>query len=404
MSKSYKILLGVLVLLLVLLTWLEANEPEELNWMPSYSAVDKIPLGSFVLYKTLKEQPFKIKNVHVPPYEFLKDSSKQGTYLFLNNNLFFDDAELARLLSWIKKGNSAVLIAENFSENLLDTLKLKTEVSLPKKGFSSKPLLNLSQETLKRDRPFLYERETYETYFSEHDSLQQQVLGVSQLYSDSLEISNPNINFLRDSIGRGAIYLNSFPKAFSNYFLLADKENPEYAARALAYIPVEKTLFWDQYYKTGKTYFTSPLFVLLNNRKLKWAYYFLLLGSLLFIIFEGKRKQRSIPVIKPLRNQTFHFTRTVAGLYLERKDYSSIAAKKIALFLEYIRSKFRLSTSRADKVFFEQLAGLSGNSVEKVQELWQFMAQLEQQETVSKNELLELNQRITSFKNIKNGN
>ena len=404
MSKSYKIMLGLLVLLLVLLTWLEANEPEELNWTPSYSAFDKIPLGSFILYKTLKKQPFEIQNINVPPFEFLKDSAQPGTYLFLNNQLNFDDAELARLLAWIKKGNSAVLIAENFSKNLLDTLNLKTKTSIPTKGFSSKPIINLSEKSLKREKAFLYDRQTNENYFSEYDSLQQQVLGVSQLYSDNLQITEPNINFLRDSIGKGAIYLNSFPKAFSNYFLLAEKENPEYAARALAYISAEKTLFWDQYYKTGKAYYTSPLFVLLNNRRLKWAYYFLIFGSLLFIIFEGKRKQRSIPVIKPLKNQTFHFTRTVAGLYLERKDYRSITAKKIALFLEYVRAKFRLPTSHSNEEFFRQLAGMSGNSPEKVQELWQYMSQLEKQKTVSKDELLELNRRIISFKNMKNGN
>lgn len=404
MSKSYKIMLGLLVLLLVLLTYLEANEPDELNWAPSYSAFDKVPLGSLVLYETLKDQDLKIENVNVPPYEFLKDSSRSGTYLFLNNELNFDEAELNHLLDWVKKGNSAVLIAESFSRNLLDTLDLKTEISLPKKSFSSKPMLNFSEASLKRDTAFLYDRQAYNSYFSEIDSLQHEVLGVSQLYTDSLKITEPNANFLRDSIGKGAIYLNSFPQAFSNYFMLAEKDNPEYAARALAYISPQKRLFWDQYYKTGKAYISSPLFVLLNNRRLKWAYYFLLFGSLLFIFFEGKRKQRSIKVVKPLKNQSFHFTRTVAGMYLEQKDYKAITTKKIALFLEYIRSKYRLSTQQADEHFFVQLAQMSENSPEKVKELWQYMSQLEQQQIVSKNELLKLNHKITSFKTNKNGN
>lgn len=404
MSKSYKIMTALLVLLLVLLTWLEANEPEDLNWAPSYSAYDKIPLGGLVLYESLKQQSFPVRNVNVPPYEFLQDSTRQGTYFFLNDQLGFDEAELNRLFSWIKKGNTAVLIAENFSKNLLDSLKLETKISMPKKGFSSKPLFNLSQENLKRDKAFLYDRQTYENYFSKYDTLRQQVLGVSQLYDDSLEITQPNINFLRDSIGKGAIYLNSFPKAFSNYFMLAEKENPDYAARALAYIPSGKTLFWDQYHKTGKTYITSPLFVLLNNRRLKWAYYILILGSVLFIFFEGKRKQRSIKVVKPLKNQSLHFTRTVAGLYLERKDYKAITTKKIALFLDYIRSKFRLSTQKADEQFFSQLAGMSENPPEKVKDLWQYMSRLERQQAVTKNELLVLNQKITSFKIKKNGN
>ncbi|MGB7784953.1 MAG: DUF4350 domain-containing protein [Salinimicrobium sp.] len=397
-------MLGLLVLLLVLLTYLEANEPEDLNWSPSYSAYDKIPLGSLVLYEALKEQDFPIQNVDVPPYEFLQDSTHSGTYFFLNDELNFDEAELNHLLSWIAKGNSAILIAENFSKNLLDTLQLKTQVSLPKESFSSKPMLNLSEAGLERDTAFLYDRQAYEHHFSKFDSLQQEVLGVSQLYTDSLKITAPNANFLRDSIGKGAIYVNSFPKAFSNYFMLAEKENPEYAARALAYITPQKSLFWDQYYKTGKTYITSPLFVLLNNRRLKWAYYFLLFGSILFIFFEGKRKQRSIKVIEPLKNQSFHFTRTVAGMFLERKDYKAITSKKIALFLEYIRAKYRLSTQQANEQFFAQLTGMSENPPEKVKELWQYMSRLEQQENVTKAELLELNKKITSFKTNKNGN
>ena len=165
MSKTYKIMLGLLVLLLVLLTYLEANEPEDLNWSPSYSAYDKIPLGSLVLYEALKEQHFPIENVNVPPYEFLQDSTRSGTYFFLNDHLNFDEAELNHLLSWIEKGNSAVLIAENFSKNLLDTLQLKTRSHFPKKGFSSKPMLNLSEAGLKRDKAFLYDRQTYEIIF-----------------------------------------------------------------------------------------------------------------------------------------------------------------------------------------------------------------------------------------------
>lgn len=403
MSKGYKIMLGLLVLLLVLLTWLEANEPDNINWAPSYSAYDKIPMGSLVLYESLKTQPLQIKNIDVPPYEFLRDTSRSGTYLFLNDQLSFDEAELNALLSWVEKGNTAFIIAESFSKNLLDTLQLETEISLPKKGISSKPLLNFSEEGFKRKKAFLYDRQAYNNYFSKRDSLEHEVLGISQLYTDSLQITEPHPNFLRDSIGKGAIYLNAFPKAFSNYFMLADKDNPEYAAGVLGYIPTEKLLFWDQYYKAGKSYISSPLFVLLNDRRLKWAYYFLLFGSILFILFEGKRKQRSIKVVEPLKNQSIHFTRTVAGMFLEQKDYKAIATKKIALFLEYIRSKFRISTQQPDEEFFLQLAGISENSPEKIKELWQYMSRLEQQQTISKNELLKLNKMITSFKTHKHG-
>lgn len=402
MSRSYKIILILLVLLLAVLTFLEANEPQEVNWSPSFSAKDKIPLGAFVLFENLQEQSFPVETLSIPPFEFLNDSTPEGTYFFLNDQLFMDDHELEKLFDWISKGNTAFLIAESFSGNILDILNLKTEVLLPEKGISSKSLLNLTQEEFQQDGPFLYNRENYNVVFSHEDSLRQEVLGEVGLVRDSVNQKTLRPNFIRDSIGQGAIYLHSMPQAFSNYFLLS-KDNSKYAERALAYIPPQKPLFWDQYYKAGKTFNTSPLYILLNDRSLRWAYYFVVIAAILFVIFEGKRKQRVIPVVKPPENQTYNFTRTISGLYLARKDYKSIATKKIALFLEYVRSKFRISTEKSGEEFYQRLSALSGNSVEEIKELWAQMKKIQKQEVVSEEDLLELNKSINAFKRTNNG-
>ncbi|WZL89666.1 DUF4350 domain-containing protein [Salinimicrobium sp. 3283s] len=397
MSKAYKISLALLVLLLVFLTWLEANEPQEINWSPSYAALDKIPLGTKVLFENLKQQDLDLQEVNIPPYEFLNDSTITGTYFFLNNSLGFDEPELKRILTWVARGNTAFFIAENFSQNLLDTLNLNMETLVPKKGISSKPFLNLKDPALENNRPFLFDKETYQDVFIIPDSLPKDVLGVTQLQQDSAKITAPKINFLRDTLGKGMVYLHSTPKAFSNYFLLQDN-NAAYAEKVLAYLPTQQPVFWDHYYKTGKSFYTSPLFVILNSKPLRWAYYFVIIGSLLFIIFEGKRKQRSIPVIKPLQNQTLDFTRTIAGLYLDRADYKSIASKKIALFLEYVRSQYRVATNEVNQGFYDRVAAMSENNTKEVERLWEFMERLEKKNSVSKEELLELNKAISAFK------
>ena len=397
MSKAYKITLGLLVLLLVFLTWLEANEPQEINWSPSYSALDKIPLGTKVLFENLQEQDLQLQEVNMPPYEFLEDTTVTGTYFFLNNGLSFDRQELKKIFTWVAKGNTAFFIAETFSENLLDTLNLKMETLVPRKGISSKPLLNLKDPALETDRPYLYDKESYQDIFIIPDSLPKDVLGITQLQKDSARITDPKINFLRDTVGKGLVYLHSTPKAFSNYFLLQDN-NATYVEKVLAYLPAGQKVFWDHYYKTGKSFHTSPLFVILNSKPLRWAYYFVIIGSVLFIIFEGKRKQRSIPVIEPLRNQTLDFTRTIAGLYLDRQDYKGIASKKITLFLEYVRAHYRISTEHMDENFFDRLAALSDNSKKEVKNLWQLMNRLENQNSVTKQELLQLNKAMEAFK------
>ena len=403
MSRTYKIFLAIFVLILVGFVYLEATAPEELNWNPSYSAADKIPLGTFVLYENLQDQDFRVKNINVPPFEFLLDSTASGTYFFLNNSLSFDDAELEKLLSWIEQGNSAFLIAENFSENLLDTLDLETGIMVPEDGISSKPLYRLSSKELISEKRFLFDHETYNRYFTEFDAQEQESLGETILLEDLEEEESNSVNFIRDSIGKGALYLHLAPKAFSNYFLIDSIPNAEYVENALAHIPSESTLLWDEYYKTGKSFHTSPLYVILNNRALKMAYYFVIFGGLIFILFEGKRKQRSIPVIEPLRNQTYHFTRTVAGLYLDQKDYRNIALKKIALFLEYVRSQYRLPTSEINLTFYEELAANSGNNPEDVKNLFSIFREINEKESVTKDDLKRLNQAIKNFKKDKNG-
>ncbi|NJW52822.1 DUF4350 domain-containing protein [Salinimicrobium oceani] len=397
MSKAYKITLTLLVLFLALLTWLEANEPQPVNWTPSYAASDEIPLGTKVLFESLKEQEIQFEQVNVPPYEFLQDSTRTGTYLFLNDQLSIDQNELKKLLAWVEKGNTVFFIAESLSENLLDTFNLKTTSLVPEAGISSRPLINLTHPNLKSKEPFLYDRETYQVGFINNDSLSGEILGMTQLQENPEVVKRPEANFLRDSLGKGVVYIHLMPKAFSNYFLL-DKNNHEYAERVLAYIPSQKRLFWDHYYKTGKTFNTSPLYIILNSKPLRWAYYFVIIGSIIFIIFEGKRKQRSIPVITPLRNHTLDFTRTIAGLYLDRKDYKAISSRKIALFLDHVRNHFRISTEQINDGFYQRLATISENSVEDVKALWQLMERLEKKNTVTREELLQLNKAIKAFK------
>lgn len=395
-------MLLIMVSVLVVLTYFEATEPDEVNWTPSFVSTHSLPMGTEVLFENLKDQPFSLKKVKIPPYEFLGDSSVAGTYLFLNNYLHFHDSELHRILKWVEKGNTVFFIAESLSPNLLDTLGIESEIIYPENSFISKPLFDLTDPALKGNEPFLYSRETFPIYFKGKDSLKQKVLGVTGIYKDSLSITGHSPNYLVDSLGKGQIYIHNAPLAFTNFFLL-EKENYKYAERALAYIPSGKNVYWDQYYKTGKTYNSSPLYVLLNSRALKWSYYFVVIGSILFVLFEGKRKQRSIPVIEPLKNQTYHFTRTISGLYLNRRDYKGIAVKKINLFLEFVRTHYRIPSEDPSEVTYQQLAGVSGSTPEKVKELWKFMEILKIKPNVTQDDLKKLNKEINAFKNQTHG-
>lgn len=399
MNRSHKIFLFIFLLLLGILTYLKMIQPEPVNWNPGYRAQDKIPLGTYVLFENIDAE-FEVQKVNIPPFNFI-EKSPSGTYIFINNILNFDDAELEKLLEWTARGNTLFLVAGNFSENLRDTLNFEIKTAVPEENISSKPLVNLVQKEFKAKEPYLFDHDTFLTVFSEIDTLNSTVLGISQLMGERLEITDPEINFLKMNFGKGSIFLNTTPEAFSNFFLLSEN-NYQYAEQALAYLPSEK-VFWDEYYKSGKIFQTSSLYILLENESLKWAYYFVIFGSIIFILFKGKRMQRSIPVVTPLKNQTLNFTRTIAGLYLEKREYKTIASKKINLFLEHVRNKFRISTSERNEKFYEELSAASGNSLESIKELFRIIGETEEKETITKENLLELNSAINAFKNKKDG-
>lgn len=401
LTKKSKILIIVLVAIIGLLTFLEATEPEPINWFPSYAKTDKIPLGTFVSYNILKETftEKKLRDVNQPPYEFLLDNDTiSGTYFFVNGSVGFDDSELERILSWVEKGNTLFVSSKTISANLLDTLSIETDNLISLDDISTQPMVELVNKNLKVEEPYHYDRDTYNPYFSEIDTLNTTVLGVTQLYNDTLEIRKPKLNYIKQSFGDGEILLHAFPEAFGNYFMLT-ASNYTYTQNLLSYIDPTKRILWDNHYKSGKTFITSPLYFLLQNRYLKWAYYSLIIGVLLFVIFEGKRKQRSIPIIEPLKNQTLAFTRTISAMYFEKEKHKEIVEKQNLLFLDYVHHQLRIPTRSIDDKTLLAISARSNNDIEDTKALFKYFEELSRKRIIIKEEVTRLYNMISEFKN-----
>ena len=396
LTKKSKIIILLFVLLVGALIFLEANEAKPINWFPSYAKTDKIPLGTFVSYQLIKDS-YEVKDVNKPPYEFMNDTdSIQGNYVFVNNTVTFDNAELEKILQWVERGNILFIATKNFSKNLLDTLNLKIENKVALDNTQTQPLVSLTNQSLDAQNSYHYDRNRTNPYFSAIDTSTAIALGKISLYKDSLKVENPEINYIKQPFGRGEILLHTFPEAFGNYFMLKD-QNFEYTQNVLSYLDIDKNIFWDNYYKAGKIYYT-PLYLVLSNSSLTWAYYFLLIGAFLFIIFEGKRKQRSIPIIKPLKNQTVAFTRTISGMFFEKRKHKEIATKQNVLFLEYIRDELRIPTNDLNEKILKDIAARSNNSIEATKEIFRFFSDLNTKKTVTKEELIELTTLISQYK------
>jgi hypothetical protein len=173
-------------------------------------------------------------------------------------------------------------------------------------------------------------------------------------------------------------------------------ENHRFAATTLSYLP-DNDLLWTEFYELGRMEAKTPLRYILTTPTLRWAYFITILALLLFILFEAKRRQRTIPILKPVANTTLEFVRTIGDLYYQHGDHKDIAEKLITYWLEQVRARYWLSTAKLDDAFTEALIRKSGKSAEDVRALVNVIRLIQSKPDVALDRLIDLNDRIEKF-------
>lgn len=400
MRKKSLVYIVIAVITLGALFLLQYNRPKEINWFESYVATHKIPYGTLIANELITNSLFKNKvvQVHIPPFEFLsKENTPQGTYVFINDNVAFEKAELNELLDWTSQGNTLFIASESFETDLRDTLGIDTKVVYGGFEVAQKQEHQLVNKTLKGEHPFNYEKVNFVTVFEKIDTVNTSALATVRVSENENEKDIEELTAIKKPFGKGEIILSTFPKAFTNYFIL-EENNKDYTAGLVSYFDDSRNVYMDNHYKSGKAVYTSPMYIFLNTKELKWAYYIVLIGSLLYIVFEGKRKQRAIPLITPLQNQTMAFTKTISDMYFEKGEKKLIVEHKINYFLNYLKSRYYIDNITKGDDFYRRLAARSGNTLEETITLFSYIEKLKNSSQITDNELITLNKLIQKFK------
>ena len=395
MNKTVKIYLVLLVLIIIGVSAIELSKPKPINWSKTYNETHKIPYGTFILFDQLKTlfPDSEVKHIRVTPYEYFDDFynwedstySVSGTFMHINNFADLDDVSAQELLDFAAHGNDIFLSTNYPPQKILDTLKIDIKNNYSFKGKASfsltNPIFLNDSITIKKGL------ENY--FFSKLDSVTTTVLGYQKF--DSIQ----HINYVKVMHGSGNFYLHLQPLAFTNYHLLKEN-NQKYAAAVLSYLN-DDTIHFDSRNKVGENLGDSPLRFILSKPALRWAWYLGLLTLICFIIFNAKRKQRIVKVIKPVENTTVAFTKTIGNLYYETKDHNTIIDKKITYFLEYLRREFYLDTQLLDEKFVKNLSLKSNTKKETVKRLINLILQLKAKRHCEESDLLRLNKAIEAF-------
>jgi len=370
MDKNMKIYIAILVLLFGIVLLTDKGKPKPIDWTPTYSVNDKIPFGLYILDQEFngffKKQ--KVKKISTEtPYEYLdsqydenenvEDYKIKGTFINISEANNIDDQSMKEILYFVSHGNKAFLSMRAFPKLLLDSLKVELKTDFMPSENVSIWMANKKVSTKKY---------TFNTglsdYFSKIDTLNTKVLG----YQNSNK-NKRQINFIEVPYKNGYVYLHTQPVAFTNYNLLK-KDHYQYVENVLSYF-TKGNIFWYTKSFNDKRISNSPMRYILSQPALKWAWYLALIGILIFMIFNAKRKQRIVPIIKPLENLTVDFTKTIGNLYYQEGDHTNIIDKKIIYFLEKIRTDYLIDTSKLDDDFIAKLHHKTGKDEKDIQEL-----------------------------------
>ncbi|MBN1252086.1 MAG: hypothetical protein JXR51_11350 [Bacteroidales bacterium] len=379
----------ILVLLFISLVIFEIYAPKEPDWTPNFEAKSKTPYGTFIL-KNLLSDIFDKSDIfenNKSIYQFFNISElKNSTYIIINEEFKPDSLTLSYLLNFVNDGNKIFISANSFGKKLCDTLNFSSEIYY--ENYSSKEKINHNfvNKKLKNNKVFSFQKPLFEFYFNSIDTNKTTII---------IEFDKNNANFISINYGKGTFYIHNQPFAFTNFNVLLNN-NTDYVFTAFSYLKNDK-IIWDEYFKPRINNNTTPLKYILNQKSLKLAWYLMLIIVFIFIIFSSKRNQRVIPIIKPLRNTSLIFSKTLANLYLKNKNHKDIALKKFNYWINFLRDNYHLNIEDPNKINSEKIAEKTATQKECIEKIISSIAHIKEMKNISSDELFKFNTLIEKF-------
>lgn len=404
MSKSLRFLFALLSLLILGMMLLLHSSPPPLDWTPSYSQTDSRPMGAQVFYDLIRKVPGVKSDNLEPPINSIGLAPEQATFVIINQGYTSDPQETEELLSWVRKGGHLFVSARYFAGGILDSLGISAGVGDFEFPIEFNPLEPDSTtfstlaflDPLKSESPVVYDRFHQGFFFTWKDSLEVKVLGQIQPPSDSEELKP---NFIQVPLEKGVVTLHAFPEAFSNYFML-HPEWKSYTEQVSGTWNWENPIILDQYIKDERSSALTPLSLILRNKYLSSAYYAAWVWVVLWVLFEGKRRQKVIKLIPPVKNQSLEFAKTIASIYFNRSDMTELGHLQIKLFWDFCRRTFYLNGDPDDPSFIEHLVEKSGLDESVALPLIEKIRKAENQTQLMSSDVELIQQHIEKFKSL----
>lgn len=391
-EKKYYWILGLLFTLIVVFQYMQ---PKPVSWARTYMAKDKSPFGCFAIHELLKNNfTSELLTNKQTLYEADKKPDIRNTsFLVVNERISMKRLEVQSLFHLAERGNTVLIAAFEFDDKLKDTFHLKTDYQwyLSARHFDSLMLrphfkVHFVSPNVAPSEEYTYNEAAIRSFFTGFDTTSFKVVATDEKKAPVL---------ISRKVGKGTIYFSTTPDAFTN-ILLVKNPGREFAYGMLSLLK-NKTLMWDEYYKSFNVQNESMFRFIFNSDALYMAYCLLLVSMIVFMFFSARREQRPVPVVSPPVNSTLEFVNVITNVYFNSGNHLSIALEKTNYFYFDLRDRFRINPSERDEKFFAALSGLSGVEEKELKELFNYLDNLKNSSALTEYDLIELNKRISTF-------
>lgn len=382
------ILIGLLVgggVLALLLFFILGDDGNKYQWYPSYRSDSDQPYGTLFIKKMLesyrKDGKFIVneKETFHKLMEREKFEDGETDYVLIGQNIHLDTADMKAMEMFLEYGNDVFIATMNPPSEFLKRFYLGTcnetnTVISYEYDVDTSVYANFYHERFKRDRDYEFRfrmgAEDFPYFWRALDpgAVCDTIIGFTPIgyQQDSL------VNFLRIRSGKGHLYLHTSPLMFTNYFMtMPDKV--EYASAVFSHLS-GKNMIWDEVSKVPfsdlEDPYSSPLYYIMQQPALKYSWWMLLAGGLLYILFASKRTQRVIPVLEAKSNTSLEFLNVISSLHYQNPNHLDMARKKMKYFLYFIRARYGINAPTFTEVHIRRLSEKSKVDVADIQHIF----------------------------------
>lgn len=415
-----------MLVLFVLFCLLQVNLPKKFVWSPTFSHVDKQPLGCFVFDSVLTQS--LPNGYHVTKKTFFQldqeHAKEKISVLMVVDQQNLKQLDVKYLCNIARRGGKVMVVASgsfddgrNADTVVVDELERTFKVRIEDGTyFSLRGILaglkahdNDMYDTIYwNNRETMYAAQSYRMFYNmvggtlfvdsvpkvkrlaytlstagydyKHDSLYVGDFTRFDTIVDKKERIERIDTFAIKKVpvavsvpyGKGEVIFVSSPLLFTNYGML-EGNTFVYIFRLMSYLtdlPVYRT---EAYVKTDAMLVAeqSPFREFIKRPPLRWALYLALLGVVLFMIFTARRRQRVIPIMSKPANRSLEFIQLIGTLYYQRKDHVDLVRKKFKLFAEELRKTAGVdisdvNTDDREYLLLAEKTGMNSDRLKKV--------------------------------------